>query len=70
MKPAEKKLAKKELEKIYDSSFQWLQAGKILQNRFSRSLKENPRLNLLLRLAVLANVGIWSVLVLLLSQIF
>lgn len=70
MKPEEKKLVKKELEKIYDSRPKPSQIGKFLQNKFSQSLKENPRLLLVLKLVVIANIGIWSVLALLVSQIF
>jgi hypothetical protein len=70
MKPTEKKLVKKELEKIYDSGLAASQTGKFLRNKFSQSLKENPRLLLVLKLVIIANIGIWSVLALLVSQIF
>lgn len=54
-----KKLAKKELEKIYDNRFKWLQAGRVLNGRFNNSLEDNPRLKLILKLSLFANVGIW-----------
>lgn len=57
-----KELVQQELEQIYDNHFKWLQAGKMLQDRFANSLKENPKLNLLLKLVILANIGIWSTL--------
>jgi hypothetical protein len=64
MNPQNKELARKELEKIYENNFKWLQAGKVLRSRFSSSLNENPKLNLILKLALFANVGIWLTLVL------
>jgi hypothetical protein len=70
MKLTEKKLIKKELEKIYDGGLAASRAGKILRNKFSQSLKENPKLLLVLKLVIIANIGIWSVLALLVSQIF
>jgi hypothetical protein len=70
MKPEEKKLVKKELEKIYDSRPKPSQIGKILQSKFLHSLRENPKLLLILKLVIIANIGIWSVLALLVSQIF
>lgn len=54
-----KKLAKKELEKIYDNRFKWLQAGRVLRGRLNNSLEDNPRLKLILKLSLFANVGIW-----------
>jgi len=59
MKQKQKKLAKKELEKIYDSRYKWLQAGKDLRDRFKDSLQENPKLTAVLHLVVMANIGIW-----------
>lgn len=55
-----KKLAKKELEKIYDSQYQWLNAGRQVGSKLSKSLDECPKLGLLLKLAIIANIGIWS----------
>jgi len=54
-----KEKVEKELEKIYDNQLAWLQVGKLLHNRVNVSLQENPRLNLLLKLAILSNIGIW-----------
>lgn len=65
-----KESAQKELEKIYDSHFEWLKNGKILRDKFSRSLKENPKLNLLLNLAIFANIGIWLTFILLVYKSF
>ncbi|MFM7620971.1 MAG: hypothetical protein ACKO47_05135 [Alphaproteobacteria bacterium] len=59
MSSKRKKLAKKELEKIYDNRFKWLQAGRVLNGRFNNSLEDNPRLKLILKLSLFANVGIW-----------
>lgn len=59
MRNKRKKLAKKELEKIYDNRFKWLQAGRVLHGRFNNSLEDNPRLKLILKLSLFANVGIW-----------
>lgn len=67
MQQQEKNLAKEELEKIYDNRFKWLQAGKSLRGRFSESLNENPKLSLTLKGVILANVGIWLVVILLLN---
>ena len=50
MQQDEKKLAKQELEKIYDNRFKWLQVGKMLRGRFADSLHNNPKLNWVLRL--------------------
>lgn len=70
MKSAEKNLVQKELEKIYDGCCGWIKNGKILRNKFSRSLQENPKLDLVLKLVVVANIGIWLVLILLVGQSF
>lgn len=59
MQQDEKKLAKQELEKIFDHRFKWLQAGKMLRGRFAKSLQENPKLNLILKWVLIANVGVW-----------
>ena len=67
MKQDEKKLAQRELEKIYDNRFKWLQAGKMLRGRFSDSLSINPKLNLVLKGVFLANVGVWLTVILLLN---
>jgi len=67
MQQEQKKLAKKELEKIYESRFKWLQAGKVLRGRFSQSLGDNPKLNLVLKGVFLANIGIWLSVLLLLN---
>ena len=70
MQQEEKKLAKQELEKIYNNRFKWLQAGKMLRGRFAQTLHDNPKLNLVLKLVVLANIGIWSSLVFLFLKFF
>ena len=59
MKKKQKKIAKKELEKIYNNRFRWIQAGKFLNGRLYNSLDENPRLKLILKLGIFANLGIW-----------
>jgi len=59
MQKSQKNLAKEELEKIYDNKFKWVQAGNALRNRLSDSLNSNPKLKLILRLSILANIGIW-----------
>lgn len=69
MKKEDKKIAEQELKKIFDNRFKWLQAGKVLRGRFSRSLQDNPKLNLTLKGVIIANIGIWSSLVLLLLNI-
>ncbi len=70
MQQDEKKLAKQELEKIYENRFKWLQAGKLLRGRFAQTLHDNPNLNRVLKLVVLANIGIWSSFVLFIFKIF
>ena len=67
MNSQNKELARKELEKIYENNFKWLQAGKILRSKFSSSLDDNPKLNLVLKLAIFANIGIWSSLIILIK---
>lgn len=68
MQKQEKDLAKQELEKIYESRFRWLQVGKVLRSRFSQSLDNNPKLNLTLKGVILANIGIWLAVILILNQ--
>jgi len=53
------KATKKEMEKIYDSHLSWMNAGRKLQVSFLESLKENPKITLLLKLGIMANIGIW-----------
>ncbi len=55
-----KKRLKKELENIYDSKKAWQQVGMSIKGRMVEVLKDNPKLDKLLRLVVLANVGIWG----------
>jgi hypothetical protein len=62
MRNKRKKMAKIELEKIYDNRFKWLHAGKVLRGRLTDSLEENPRLKKILTLSILANIGIWATL--------
>jgi hypothetical protein len=69
MQQEDKKLAKKELERIYDARFKWLQVGKMLRGRLSQSLHDNPKLNLVLKLVVFANIGIWISAIILISQV-
>ncbi|OFW94524.1 MAG: hypothetical protein A2887_03350 [Alphaproteobacteria bacterium RIFCSPLOWO2_01_FULL_40_26] len=57
-----RKTVSKELEKIYDNHF------KHLRNKFSQSLKNNPLLNLILKLLIIANTGIWLAVALLIVQ--
>lgn len=70
MNQKRKTQAKKELEKIYDDRFKPLKAGKKLRKEFSDSLQKNPALNLILRLVVVANIGIWASLGLILFRQF
>jgi hypothetical protein len=58
--PTKKEHVEKELEKMYDNQTAWLEVGKLLHNRIHVSLQESPKLNLLLKLSILANFGIWS----------
>jgi hypothetical protein len=67
MQQDQKKLAREELEKIYDSRFKWLQAGKVLRGRFAQSLNDNPKLNLTLKGVLAANIGIWLAVLLLVN---
>ena len=53
------KATKKEMEKIYDSHLCWMNAGRKLKVSFLESLKENPKITLLLKLVIMANIGIW-----------
>lgn len=70
MKKTKSKAAvKQEMEKLYDSGFEWIQAGKILRERVAKSLRENPKINLILRLVILANLGVWLTLVLQLFEV-
>lgn len=55
-----KKITKRELEKIYDSQYAVVNASRKIKNDFSGSLKDNPKLDLALRLMILANIGIWA----------
>ena len=55
-----KKRLKKELGYIYDSKKAWQQAGMSIKGRMVEVLKDNPKLDKLLKLVVLANVGIWG----------
>ncbi len=66
----DKHKAKKELEKIYDDRFKWEKAAKSLKNNFVKSLKENPKLNVILKLLVVANLGIWLVFLMMLSKFY
>jgi hypothetical protein len=59
MKESQKNLAKEELEKLYDSKFKWIQAGNALRNRVGESLENSPKLKWILRLLIIANIGIW-----------
>lgn len=58
-----KKKLKKELGQIYDSKKAWQQAGMSIRGRMFEVLKDNPKLDILLKLVLLANVGIWAGLV-------
>lgn len=69
MQQQDKKLAKQELEKIYNNRFKWLQAGKMLRGRFTQSLHDNPTLNLTLKGVIIANIGIWSMFLLMVFNI-
>ncbi len=62
MNQASKDLAHKELTRIYNRHFAWIERAQILRKKFTQSLSENPELKLLLKLVVLANIGIWCTL--------
>ena len=49
----------KELEEIYENKFAWVRVGEELRNRFADTLKEKPKMNLVLKLCVVSNIGIW-----------
>ncbi len=66
----DKHKAKKELEKIYNDKFEWEKAAKSLKSNFVKSLKENPKLNVILKLLVIANLGIWLVFLMMLSKFY
>lgn len=66
----DKQKAKKELEKIYNDKFKWEKAANSLKNNFVKSLKENPKLNVILKLLVVANLGIWLVFLMMLSKFY
>jgi hypothetical protein len=59
MNSKNKKLARQELEKIYESRSALLKNSKALRKRFSESLEKNPELKVILFLSVLGNIGIW-----------
>jgi len=69
MQQDHKKSTTEQLEKIYDNELKWIQAGKMLRNRFSSSLKENPKLNILLKLVVIANIGVWLTFIIITSKL-
>lgn len=50
---------KKEMEKIYDKHLDWMSVGRKIKASFLGSLKENPKVTLLIKLGVAANIGIW-----------
>lgn len=56
--PSQAKITK-ELEAIYENRSKWVKAGQNLRNKFSESLAENPKLNLILKVSIIGNVGIW-----------
>ena len=57
-----------ELEKIYDDKYVWLKAGKSLKKKTSddidRAFSRHPILKKLMVLAILANVGIYTLIIL------
>ena len=59
MNQTNKNLAQAELTKIYDRHFSWINKARVLRGKFSQSLADNPELKLILKLAILANIGIW-----------
>lgn len=65
--PQNQKKIQKELEKIYDNRYQWLEMGKILRKKtndnFSKSLEKHPLLKKILILGILANIGIYLLLI-------
>ncbi len=60
----------KELEVIYDNRFKWVQAGKKLREGFSEALVENLKMSKLLKICIVANVGIWLSFLLITYHIF
>ena len=49
----------KELAEIYETKFAWVRIGEELRNRFAATLKDKPKMNLVLKLCVVSNIGIW-----------
>ena len=66
----DKHKAKKELEKIYNDKFKWEKAANSLKSNFVKSLKENPKLSVILKLLVVANLGIWLVFLMMISKFY
>lgn len=62
--------AKKELEKIYDSNFRANKIAKTFRKNFLKTLRDNPKLNLILKLLFLANIGIWLTLFITISKFY
>jgi hypothetical protein len=70
MNQTNKDLAHKELQKIYERHFSWIERAQVLRGKFSKSLGQNPELKTLLKLAILANVGIWGTFILITYNFF
>lgn len=57
-----KKRIREELKKTYinRSKEAWSVAGMVIKGRMAEALKDNPKLDKLLKLVVIANIGIWG----------
>ena len=59
MKKANKNI-KREMKKIYDKHYGWMKVNRTLKISLLNSLQENPKVTLLLKLCIAANIGIWT----------
>jgi len=57
-----KERIRKELKKTYldQSRKAWASAGMAIKSRMGETLRDNPKLDKLLKLSIIANVGIWG----------
>jgi hypothetical protein len=60
------KVLQKELEKIYDTQFLWIETGRVLKDRASdkitKALNNNPTLKLMLKVSIATAVGVYLML--------
>ena len=55
---------KREMGKIYDKHLDWVTVGRNMKLSFLGSLKDNPKVTLIIKLGVAANLGIWTLVIL------